>query len=133
MAHIHREGRLVLPRVAASAIGANLPVRASASAVNEVVLTTATNQRCLGLTVATAGTYQQGVSIQTEGVAKAIAGASVGVGAAVAIASTNGALGPVAAAASAPIPIGITQVGETVSAAAAGEVFSVLLTPGKVI
>lgn len=130
MAHVHREGQLVLPRVAASAIGAYLPVRGNPSAANEVTAAASVNQRVLGMTIATSATYQTGCAVQAEGVAKAIAAASVGPNALVAVGSTNGRLVPVAAAPSAPIPQGVHIVGESVNGAADGEIFSVLLRPG---
>jgi hypothetical protein len=124
MAHVMREHREVLPRVAASAVAAGQPVRTSASAAMQVVPLPSANQRVLGIAVATAATYNTGVAVQTEGVAKCVAGASVGVGALLAQGSSNGALVPAITASAHFI------VGESQGAAAAGEYFSVLLKPG---
>lgn len=119
--------QFTLPKVAASTIGAHLAVRTSASTADEVVVVATSNVNTfLGLTTATGASVGNPVPIVYDGVAKAVAGASVGLGADVGVASTNGALGPIASAAT-QFRVGISQ-----TAAAAGEIFSVLLRPERV-
>ena len=74
-------------------------------------------------------------AVVTDGKAKAVCGASVGAGARVAIASTNGALGPAAAAGGAGgASLGARyQVGLTLRAYAAGDIMTVLLDPGQIV
>jgi hypothetical protein len=126
----------------ASAIGAYRPVfMPLASSRDETVVPADSNtQDVIGLTRATVGTYGEAAAVVVGGVAKAIAAASLGAGVRVAIASTNGALGPLT-------PSGLSTalgsalgaagarfvVGRSLHAAAAGAVFSVLLDPGQII
>lgn len=140
MAH-YDHGR-VLPFVAGSAIAqgaaAQMPI---ASSRNEVVIPAASSgQDMIGLTIATQATYGLEVSILIDGVGKARAAASVGAGALVAPASTNGHLGPVLASgalasfgASAGLQPARYAVGRSLVAAAAGEYFAVLVQPRQVI
>jgi len=122
MAYILREGQLVLPKVAASAIGALRPVQEN-PAVNDEVLPTASNgARVLGLSIATAATAQDPIAVQTEGVAKAVANASLGAGTLVSCTATTG--GQLGIAASGAQIVGVAQEN-----AAAGQVFAVLLKP----
>lgn len=126
----------------ASAMGAYLPVfMPIASSVDETVVpANSVTQDVVGLTRATVGTYGVPAAIVVGGIAKAVAAASLGAGARVGIASTNGALGPVT-------PSGLStalgsalgaagarfQVGRALHAAAAGAFFSVLLDPAEII
>lgn len=127
----HEKNRL--PRRAASQVNEGAPVRSSASQVDYVVPVGSYNLPVQGVAVATAASPGDGVAIQTEGVVVCRAAASVGHGAVVAVGSTNGRLIPVGAAPSAPIPQGINTVGESVTAAADGEYFSVLLKPRQAV
>lgn len=115
-----------LPKVAASAVGAHFAVTFSASAVDEVVPVGTQNVEPGGMSVATAASAGNPVAVQVGGVAKAVAAASVGVGANVGVGSPNGALAPVASAATA-FRVGISQ-----TAAAEAEIFSVLIRPDRV-
>lgn len=120
---LHRGG---FPGIAASNILPKQVVQLAAGAVERGFIPVASNNdRPFGITHATA-LRTEGVTVHEEhSVAKAIAVASVGVGAAVGHASANGALGPVVGAS------GITRyaVGYAVNAAAAGETLSVYVKP----
>jgi hypothetical protein len=116
-----------LPRKVASAVPAGVPVRSSASQA-ETVLPVATNsQRSLGFSMATGASPGDWIGVQNEGVTIGRACASVGPGALLQVGSTNGRLAPAAAGASGVIDAFV--VGESVSAAADGDYFSVRLTP----
>lgn len=123
MAYRIRDDEKTLPKFAASAIRAGEPVRSSASAPHEVLPVGTTNVRVLGIAVATAASPGDPVAVETEGVTVARAAASLGPGALVAIASTNGRLGVAAS--------GAQIVGESQVAAVDGDFFSVLLKPGQ--
>jgi hypothetical protein len=119
----HELNKVSLPKIAASAVGAHLAVQHSASSPDQVVLSTVNTGHPVGLTVATAATAGNPVAVYAQGVVKAVCAASVGNGAEVGVASTNGALGPVSAASGVRrFAVGISQ-----GPAAAGETFSVLL------
>jgi hypothetical protein len=115
------------PYKAASGVGQYVPVSHSASS-NEFVLAIASSMTAesIGVTVATAASPGDPVAVQMRGVAKVIAAASTGQGANVGVASSNGAVGPLGASQS------VQRVGIAQTAAVAGEVFSILLRPGKV-
>lgn len=132
----------VYPFQAASAVGAWVPVfQPLASSRDEYVVPAATNsQDIIGLTIATAATYNDPVAVVTRGRAKAIAAASVGAGARVGIASANGALGPLTpsgvstALGSALGGAGVRfQVGRSLKAYASGDVMTVLLDPAQIV
>ncbi len=123
MAHVQREGRQVLPRQAASALAACVPVRSSASSADQVLSAATSNVRVLGVGIATAASPGDPVAVQVDGVAKCIAAASIGNGALVAVGSTNGRLIPAAS--------GAQIVGESQTPAADGDYFSVLLKPAN--
>jgi hypothetical protein len=125
MAHVMREGRSVLPRQAASAISAYVPVRTSASAADQVLSAASSAVRVLGVSIATAASPGDPVAVQVDGVAKCIAAASIGNGALLAVGSTNGRLIPVASGSA------VQVVGESQTPAADGDVFSVLLKPAN--
>jgi hypothetical protein len=126
MAHVITDN-MALPKKAASILAANVPVKPD-TVVNQVVLAASVNDLPLGFVQATTASVGNPVSVQTRGVVKAICAASVGAGAEVGVASTNGALGPVSAAS------GLTKyaVGIAENAAAAGVTFSVLLRPRQI-
>ena len=133
---------LTLPMTAASAIGAHLPVfmNIASSRDEVVVLAVANTSDVIGMTQATVASAGYEVGVVVSGVAKAIAAASLGAGVRVAVASTNGALGPLQ-------PSGIATalgsalgaagarfvVGRSLTAAAAGDIFSILLDPCEII
>lgn len=126
----------------ASAMGAYLPVfMPLASPLRETVVPAASvNQDVIGLTRATVGTYGKAEPIVVRGIAEGLAAASIGAGALVGIASTNGALGPI-------VPSGLSTalgsalgaqtlryvVGRSLHNVAAGETFSLFLNPSEVI
>jgi len=125
MAHVQRENANVLPRLAASAVGAGVAVRTSASAANEVLAVASANIRVLGVTVATAASPGDPVAVQVDQVAKCLAGASIGNGALVAVGATQNRLIPALSASSHQV------VGEAQTPAQDGDYFSVLLKPGN--
>lgn len=110
---------------AASAMSPRTAVKLDTVA-NQVVAVASRNQEPLGLTGAASAA--QGLPVVTYGpgnVVKAIAGASLGYGADIGVASTNGALGPVSAASGSVV----WRVGVAREPAAAGEVFSLYINP----
>lgn len=116
------DSQRALPKKAASQINSNVAVIHSASSADQVLPgANATAGVLVGLSVATAASPGDPVAVQYAGIGKAIAAASIGVGAAAGVASTNGALGPIASG-SDNFQVGVSQTG-----AAAGEYFSVLL------
>jgi hypothetical protein len=117
-----------LPKLAASAVGDHVAVYQSASQTDYVIQASAAH-RVLGVALASAASPGDPVAVQTEGITVMRAAASIGNGGVVVVASTNGAVGPISAAASAPIPQGKFVIGEAQSAAAAGDLFSVLIKP----
>lgn len=110
-----------LPRRAASPINEGQPVAGSPTQTDYVYPVASAGDRILGIALAAASAAGEGVSVQTEGIAICRAAASLGAKALVAVATTNGRVGPAAS--------GAQVVGEAVQAAAAGDYFSVLLRP----
>jgi hypothetical protein len=117
----------VLPRQAASAIRDYVPVKAAGA--DTAVLAAAATDQVLGFTIASAASPGDSLAVVHQGVVKALCAASVGAGVEVSVASTNGGLGPVAAGASG---VDRQAVGISQGAAAAGEIFSVLLRPRNI-
>lgn len=128
--------RWTFPGIAASAINAGDAVLLTASAAERQFVSAATcNQEPFGIALATAA--QAGATppftaavpvVDLGNTIKVTAIASLGVGADVGVASTNGGLGPVTAASG----IDIWRVGKAVSAASnPGEVFSLYVSPRK--
>lgn len=127
--------RWTFPAIAASAIGAGDPVRLSPSAAERQVVPLATwNLEPFGIALATANyaaatpPFSAAVGVVDIGnTIKVTAGASLGVGADIGVATTAGApwAGPVAGAAGTVV----WRVGKSVSAAAAGEVFGLYVSP----
>jgi hypothetical protein len=117
--------KVITKKVASAAISAYLPVKSLDAAADKVVLAASVNDRPVGFTVATGASAGHPIAVVTRGFVKAIAAASLGAGNEVGVASTNGALGPVAAAS------GLTKwvVGEAQQSAAAGDTFTVELRP----
>lgn len=127
MAYFVHRGDDSLPKLAASAINAFAPVFSSASSGDEVITcSNALTHEPIGFAIATAASPGEPVAVMYEGVTKAKCAASVGVGANVGVASTNGALGPSTASA------GAWKVGISQKAALPGETFSVLIKILKV-
>lgn len=120
---IHRSG---YPAVAASAVNAGAAVGVASGADSRVYPVASLNLRPLGIALATGATVGHAVTILDEGNTVVItAAASVGRGAEVGVASTNGALGPVAGASGSIV----YSVGQSVSAGAAGEDISIYVNP----
>ena len=115
---------------AGSAMGQGVVVHMPlASPINETVIPAASvNHQALGLTIATVGSYGHEVAVLISGIGKARAAASLGAGAPVGAASTNGALGPVVAASA-----GIWAAGRALTSAAAGEYFACLVGPRQIV
>lgn len=120
---------------AASNLSAYVPVKAGASN-GQVILSTANTDDVIGLTYATVATFGTDAQIVYFGVAKAIAATTIAYGARVAVGSTNGALGPLTPSGVGSI-LGVTQaprysLGRALTAAAAGDVFSVILERAEI-
>lgn len=120
------DGGAVLPCFAATHLGERVPVKLVEGATARIVAPVASlNEETIGFTQ-TSASSGFAVEVQAVGnIVKAVAAASVGAGADVALGSPNGALGPVAAAS------GVVKYksGVSLSDAAAGEVFSVFVNP----
>lgn len=121
---LHRGG---FPGKAASAISAGAVVGLDAGDVQRQVVPLATlNAEPFGVALASAVNPGDAVTVlEPFDVVKVTAAASLGHGADIGIASTNGAVGPIAAAS------GVVKwrIGRSLSAAAAGEVFSLYINP----
>ena len=126
--------------ISASAMGAHLPVfqQVASSRYEVVVPVGSLNQDLLGFTIATVASAGNETAVAIDGIVKAIAGASLGAGARLAVGSTNGRLIPQAPSgvlASGPgIPAPVRFVaGRALHAAADGDIFSVLLDPEQIV
>ena len=114
-----------LPFTAASALRPYQPVKVAATGVRKVVPVSADTDEIQGFIGGASAGIDVGVTVYGENsVVEAVAAASVGPGADVGVASTNGALGPAAS--------GSFRVGRSFEGAAAGEHFSIYVKPGKV-
>ena len=115
-----------LPFTNASAVSGPVPVKLNAAARSVVVAATH-NVEIQGFVSNASYAAGEAVTVYGEGaVVEAVAAASLGAGADVAVASTNGALGPAAAGASG---VTVYRVGRSIEAAAAGEKFSLYVKP----
>lgn len=119
--------RSALPGIAASAINAQSVVTHDIGDTQRQFLPVSTSGlEPVGVALATAVNPGDGVTVHDAyNVVKIVAAASLGAGANVGVASTNGQLGIVAGAS------GVTtwRVGKSLSAAAAGETFSLYVNP----
>lgn len=115
-----------LPGIAATVIADRVAVRVIAGATQRAVGPVAsTNQEPFGVVDAGATSLAPVTVHGDQSYVKAVAVASLGVGADVGHASANGALGPVAGASGS----NVWRVGIAQEAAAAGEVFTVFVNP----
>jgi len=118
------------PGIAASVINAGQVVALAPGDTQRTVVPVATQLPIsaassvpLGIALATSASPGNAVSIlDALNVVKVSAAASIGAGAPVGLASSNGGFGPITAS-------GSWVVGQSVTAAAAGEVFSVYVNP----
>ena len=130
-----------LPKIAASAIAQYVVVANDPTTDSQVLTAGSVGQDQIGVSLATVPTYGYSIPIAVEGVTKILVAASVGAGARVAVASTNGAIGPIAASgvlASGVGPSGTMQptrysIGVIQEARAAGEYGSVFIDPREII
>lgn len=124
--------RWTFPAIAASGINAGAAVQLTASALERQVIPISTsNVEPFGVSLASAGgTSLSGACPVVDGgnTIKVPAIASLGIGADIGVASTNGGLAPVAAASG----VDVWRVGKAVSSAEAnGEYFSLYVSPRK--
>lgn len=120
---LHRSG---YPLVAASAVNAGAALTIASGADERCVPVASLNIRPLGIALATGATVGHAVTVLDEGNTVVVtAAASVGRGAEIGVASTNGALGPVAGASGSVA----FSVGQSLSAGAAGEDISIYVNP----
>lgn len=130
--NLYRED-LSFPIIAASAINPKQPVKLIGSSVLMVIPAATNADRPFGFNgLASAGASginsQDALTVYEEGnYVKAIALASVGVGAEVAVGSNNGALSPAALVSAS----GHWACGISVTPAGAGETFTILVKPRK--
>ncbi len=123
---LHRDPGLSC--IAASAMAAQTVVTWDVADVQAQVLAVATvNVEPIGLTRSVASSAGDAVTVYDDDhIVKAVAAASLGAGADIGVASTNGALGAVTAGASGVVK---WRLGKSVTAAAAGETFSLSIKP----
>lgn len=133
-----------VPAIAASAIPQYVPVKglpAGSSVDNTVVQAAAVTDDVLGVTIASTPTYGYAVAVQVSGEVKMLFAASCGAISRVAVASTNGGVGPVAASgilasgvgASGTIQAARYSIGWVKTNVGAGEYGTVVLDPREVI
>lgn len=104
------------------------PVRLSASVAGAVIPCGTWNLEAQGINGPATGAVGDAITVYAnDSIVEAIAGASVGPGADVAVGSTNGVLAPVAAASG----VVRNRVGKSLEGAAAGEKFSVYVNPAR--
>jgi hypothetical protein len=122
---LHRQA---LPCKAASAMAANIAVQLDVADTQRQVLPIASsNIEPLGITVATAAAAGQAVAVwDRANVVKVLAAASIGAGANVGVVGATTSLGLIAAGASGAV---VWAIGKSMTAAAAGEVFSFYINP----
>jgi hypothetical protein len=127
MAHEGQSAAFVISQRAASAVRAyaGVGVAAAGSQLDESVIPAASGITPLGVTRASHAANDS-CEVITYGVAKMIAGASIGAGAPLGLGSL-GAIALVAAGGVGSAPVGV--VGKALVNAAAGDVFSVLVNP----
>jgi hypothetical protein len=123
MAHESHNGFIEPAFKAASAIGPKTVV--TLDTVNGQVVAATLGAEPVGVTIASAAQGDRVTVLGQGNIVKAVAVASLGWGAVVGVASTNGALGPVTAAS------GVVRwaLGTAREPAAAGETFSVFVNP----
>lgn len=132
----HADHGPAYPFVAASQLKFGVAVKADTTVAEQVLPAASTNDEIVGITIATVPTYGAPVAIVRSGVAKAIAAASTGHMARVGVASTDGSFGPISASAAGASGVAIAlrySMGWALKAAAAGEVFPVLLDPRQIV
>lgn len=125
-----------LPMKAASAIAQWVPVMplAGASSVDHTVIRAGSlNDLPIGMTIATIASVGDPVTVVVGGIAKGIAGASLGAGAPVGVGSTNGVLIPQTPSVTATAMALRWVVGVSLDAAAAGDVFSIWVKPDQLV
>lgn len=132
--------KLILPKIAASAIAQYVVVTNDLTTDEQVITAGSSNVEAIGITNATVPTWALAAGVVVEGVTKVLVVASTGAGARVGVASSNGGVGPVIGsgmatalgsalgAAGARYAIGTLQ-----EARAAGEFGSVHLDPRQVV
>jgi hypothetical protein len=125
MAYVNHQGLKLSLKCGTAAISPFQSVALDSSGGGDVVAIATNNVRPLGVTIATVTASQAAAVYAHDNVVKAIAAASLGVGAEVGVASTNGNFGPITGAS------GVTKwaTGRALTAAAAGERFSLLVQP----
>lgn len=116
------------PFKAASLILPCQPVRLSASVAGAVIPAATLNVEAHGFNGNATAAVGDAITVYgPDSVVEAVAGASVGPGADVAVGSTNGVLAPVAAASG----VAKNRVGRSLEGAAAGERFSIYVKPSQ--
>lgn len=114
---------------AASNVVPQSPVKIDTAANRQVVLAASVNDSLQGFVGGATAKTGEAVTVYGENaVVSAVAAASLGAGAVVGVASTNGAIGPVSGAS------GVTkfQAGISLESAAAGEQFSLYVKPRQI-
>ena len=115
---------------AASALAQYVAVVLDTATNNQVLVASANGFDAVGIVSATAATYGQPVPVTVLGEEKALCVASLGAGCRVAVASTNGGLGPfVPTGAAASGAARTYSLGRAREAAAPGQFFTVLVMP----
>lgn len=142
MAHLNESAGQ--PFKAASAIAQWVPVIGleGSSSIDETVIRAGSyNQFPIGMSIASAASPGDPITVVTEGRVKAIAAASLGAFTPVGVGSTNGHLIPLARGAGGQVGpsahvatvLQINQVGIAMTAAADGDVFTILVDPLQIV
>lgn len=125
MAHENHQGFIEPALIAASAMNPRTAVKLD-TIEGQVVPVATKGVEPMGLTGAASAPLGGAVVVYGPGnIVKAVAGASLGANTPIGVASTNGALGPVAGASGSAV----WQVGTSRTAAGAGERFSLYVNP----
>lgn len=125
-----------LPKIAASALAQYVVVTPDLTTDNQVTVASANGLDAIGVTYqATVPTYGYAVNVAVEGEVKVWFAASCGPGARVAVASNNGAVGPIIAtgAAASGATARTYSIGFTETGHAAGDLGTIHLDPREVV
>lgn len=129
--------KMTLPKIAASALAQYVVVVPDTTTDSQVFTAADNTVLPVGVALATVPTYGYEAGIAVEGVVKVLVAASIGAGALAHVASSNGAIGPIAAsgvvASTAAGQAARFAVGVVQEARAAGEYASLFISPREII
>lgn len=130
----------LIPKIAASAIGQYVALANDLTVDDQVFPAGSVGQEVIGVSIASVPTAAYAVAVAVSGDVKMLVAASIGAGARAAVASTNGAIGPISAsglatALGSALGAGGAKfsIGWVWEARAAGEYATVHIDPRQVI